>query len=308
MAKKNKKVSISYAKSQFSFVGLVLLLYALIVLVLPTFLNTFFALSETYKPMVDNEIISIAYTYIIIVIGTIVPFSLLMAHGKIKFSDIWHKCSFSFKDIFINSIVYTAIGTMLIFLTTIISSYLNIGDGLISGIGVIRNGSSITIPLYLFLAIIVIPFVEEFAFRGVLLKVLGRYGNYFAMIATSLMYAIFHTSIGEMLPAFVLSIFLSQLTLRYRSIQPSIIVHILYNLVIHGLELIPYNLYLLSIIIPLVVYSLAIFFVVTKKYRFIRLHKRKNSAIVYSLFFTRGSIIFSIFIMLVYSTYMTFIR
>ena len=108
MAKKNKKVSISYAKSQFSFVGLVLLLYALIVLVLPTFLNTFFALSETYKPMVDNEIISIAYTYIIIVIGTIVPFSLLMAHGKIRFSDIWHKCSFSFKDIFYKWVFITS--------------------------------------------------------------------------------------------------------------------------------------------------------------------------------------------------------
>lgn len=308
MAKKNKKVSINYAKSQFSFVGLVLLLYLLIVLVLPFFLNTFFSLSEAYRPMVDNELISIAYRYIIIVVGTVVPFLLLMVYGKIKVSDIWHKCNFSFKEIFINSTVYTAIGTMLIFLITILSSYLNIGDGLISGIGVVRSTAYITIPLYLFLAIVVIPFVEEFAFRGVLLKILGRYGNYFAMVATSIMYAIFHTSIGEMIPAFVLSIFLSQLTLRYRSIQPSIIVHIIYNLVIHSLELIPYNLYILSIIIPLLVYSLAIYFVLTKKYRFIKLHKRKNSKIIYKLFFTRGSVILAILIMVFYSTYMTFVK
>ena len=298
---KKRRVSANFAKNEFKFVGLVLLLYALSVAYLPFALTQYANITVGTHPNLNNILLRIAYLYLIVIFGTFVPFFILMKHSKIKIKDIWAKCSFSSMDILINTIVFTAIGTTLIFMTSIINNYVPFGTGLMIPIGVPSNAEFIKEPLYLFLCIVATPIIEEFAFRGVLLKSLGRFGYYFAMVASSLIFAVFHGSYAQMLPAFALGIFLSQITLRYRSVQPAVIIHILYQAIIYGIELIPEQYYIAASVIIFAIYMLTLILMLTRQFRFPKIHKRHNVEAVSKLFFTRFVIIFVFVMMLIFA-------
>ena len=301
MKKKNRKVSLNYVKNEFNFVALTLLLYALLIAYLPFMLLQYANVTVGTHPTLNDISIRIAYLYIIVIFGTFIPFFILMKHERFRFRDIWAECNFGFKDIFTNAVVFTAVGTLMIFVSSIINNYFHIGNSLIIPIGLPHSPAMLKEPLYLFLCIVATPILEEFAFRGVLLKGLGRFGYYFAMIASSVIFGVFHGAYSEMLPAFVLGIFLSQIVLRYRSIQPAVIVHILYQAIVFGLELIPETHYYVTAGIILGIYLLALLLIMSKQFRFAKIHKRYNAKTVSLIFFTRFAIIFVIIIMLVFA-------
>lgn len=298
---KKRRVSANYAKNEFKFVGLVLLLYMLCVAYLPFALTQYANITISAHPNLNNIFLRIAYIYFFVIIGTFVPFFILMKHSKIKIKEIFAKCSFSFMDIITNTIVFTAIGTTLIFMTSIINNYVPFGVGLMIPIGVPSSAEFIKEPLYLFLCIVATPIIEEFAFRGVLLKSLGRFGYYFAMVASSLIFAVFHGSFSQMLPAFALGIFLSQITLRYRSVQPAIVIHILYQAIIYGVELISENYYLVASVIIFAIYMLTLILFLTRQFHFLKIHKRHNVKTISQLFFTRFVIIFVFAMMMIFA-------
>ena len=81
-----------------------------------------------------------------------------------------------------------------------------------------------------FLALAVIPaFVEEFAIRGVVLKMLRPYGDWFAIICSALVFGLMHASIFQIPYAFMFGVVLALAVIKTESIWTSILLHFINN-------------------------------------------------------------------------------
>lgn len=73
------------------------------------------------------------------------------------------------------------------------------------------------------------PFAEELVFRGNLLPAFLRRGKWFAILATSLVFALYHLSLPQLFPAFVSGVALGMLATKTRSIVPTTLAHVANN-------------------------------------------------------------------------------
>jgi membrane protease YdiL (CAAX protease family) len=74
------------------------------------------------------------------------------------------------------------------------------------------------------------PFAEEIAFRGIVLPALGdRWGMWWGIGISSLLYAAYHLNLWLFVPTVVLGIALGWLTWTRRSLWPAVALHVLYN-------------------------------------------------------------------------------
>ena len=304
MSKKEKIVSINYVKHNFETIGLILCLYILLVLYIPLVLTAYFESVPGFSLVINNDYLYIGIIYLLFVIGSLVPTLLLFSSTKVRFEDVWRKCNITFKDLAVNTIVFIALGTATMFLTMVINSYLPLGEKIVSPVGLPFEQRYLLNPLYGFLFIIVSPIVEEFAFRGVLLRSLGRYGNLFAIWTIALFYALSHASFAEMIPSFVMSVFLTKMTLRYRSIQPSIVIHIIFNAILYAFAITPLNYYWVVATILFALYFLTIVFIFTKTYRYVHIGKTVHDRTIWQLFLSRPSIICALSLVILHSLFM----
>jgi membrane protease YdiL (CAAX protease family) len=74
------------------------------------------------------------------------------------------------------------------------------------------------------------PFAEEYLCRGVILNVFKRFGSVFAVVGSSLIWALLHGNIVQGIPVFVMGIFFGILALKAKSILPTFIIHAINNL------------------------------------------------------------------------------
>jgi membrane protease YdiL (CAAX protease family) len=72
--------------------------------------------------------------------------------------------------------------------------------------------------------------LEEFAFRGVMMQSLRRYGDKFAIVATALVFALFHGNVVQMLFAFPVGLVLGYFAVSTGSIWTSVLIHFANNL------------------------------------------------------------------------------
>lgn len=77
---------------------------------------------------------------------------------------------------------------------------------------------------------IVAPMLEEFAFRGVLLQPLRKYGDKFAIFTSSLIFGIMHGNMVQAPMAIAAGMVMAYLCIKTESIWTSISIHILNNL------------------------------------------------------------------------------
>ena len=76
----------------------------------------------------------------------------------------------------------------------------------------------------------VVPaFAEEFAYRGIFLGVLRKYGDAFAIITSAIMFGAMHGNLRQIPFAFILGLLFGFLTCKTNSIIPAIIVHFINN-------------------------------------------------------------------------------
>ncbi len=86
--------------------------------------------------------------------------------------------------------------------------------------------------LLFFFTVSVMPAVfEEFAYRGVILGALRRYGNSFAIIASSALFGLMHGNLVQIPFAFVLGCVMGYINVVTDSFWPSVIIHFLNNFV-----------------------------------------------------------------------------
>lgn len=84
--------------------------------------------------------------------------------------------------------------------------------------------------LYVISTAVVPAFAEEFAFRGVLMGSLRKYGDAFAIITSSVMFGAMHGNITQIPFAFILGLIFAFIDCKTNSIIPSIIIHFVNNL------------------------------------------------------------------------------
>lgn len=73
--------------------------------------------------------------------------------------------------------------------------------------------------------------LEEFMMRGAVLGVLRRFGDGFAVIASSAVFALMHASLIQFAFAFLVGIVLGFITVKSRSIWPAVIIHAANNFI-----------------------------------------------------------------------------
>ena len=296
----NKKVvTQAYAKNNFRIVGLVLIIYCLIVLYMPLALKQLIIVNDKlfYKGVNTYFFIS----FICLVIGTVVPFLFLRLYSKKEISSFIGKSDFNIKDLLINFVVFFAICALAIYCMTMLSELFSVEGELISSIGISFNSEYMKDYLYLVTFVIITPVLEEYAFRGVLLTCLSSYGKYFALVATSIIYGIAHGSLVELIPSIIMSVFLCKLTLRYKSIRPSLIIHIMFNCSLWLLSIIPikYNLYIM-IALGVVLIG-AIVLMITRKYHHIIIKKSKNNNQITLTFFLTYTVVMALALFIMYT-------
>lgn len=92
------------------------------------------------------------------------------------------------------------------------------------------KNSLFSILVSIFSISIVPAVVEEITFRGVMLGSLRRYGDKFAIFMSALLFGILHGNVSQSIFAFILGITFGYMTIKTNSLLPSIIVHMLNNL------------------------------------------------------------------------------
>lgn len=300
----DKKISQKTVKKNFTTVGLILVLYVLLVMFIP------YAF-DYYSSQIDPVLLTDDYLYygiyfLLLVFGTLIPFFLLRKSFGIKLKRITRRIDATFVDLFVQSIVFYTVCIALTYVSNMIFNYFGLQGRLLSGIGLnLEYNDNI---LYILILLVVTPLLEEYAFRGVLLNCLSRYSKTFALYATSLLFALAHNNFVDMIPAFGMGIVLGKTSLRYKSIQPTIVIHILFNVSIYVMSILPASIitYMAYVLVAIIVIAFAL--IITGRYERISIQKSKSNAIANKLFYSRFTVILAMILMLAYTCLITFVK
>ncbi|MBO3459042.1 CPBP family intramembrane metalloprotease [Aetokthonos hydrillicola Thurmond2011] len=94
----------------------------------------------------------------------------------------------------------------------------------------LEGRDSVALAIFFFTAAIAAPLFEEFLFRGFLLPSLTRYLSVWgAILVSSLLFAIAHLSLSEILPLFALGVVLAIVYTRSRNLLAPMLLHSLWN-------------------------------------------------------------------------------
>lgn len=303
---KEKKLSQKTVKKNFSTIGLLLILYIFMVMLIPYAFRYF--VIESGSDIFDDEIIYYGIYFIFLVLGTFIPFFIMKKRFIDKRKKIMKQIDATFVDLFVQTIVFFTICIALTYVSNILLNYLGLEGKLISGIGLNYEEAGLDNILYIFMLVFVSPILEEYAFRGVLLNSLSRYSNNFALYATSIIFALAHNNFAEMIPAFAMGVALGKTSLRYKSIQPTIVIHILFNAFLYCLFILPVSIsqYLAYGLVAICL--IAFILVLTGRYEKIHIQRSKSNAIANKLFYSRFTIILSMILMIGFTCAFTFLE
>ncbi|MCH3973060.1 MAG: CPBP family intramembrane metalloprotease [Oscillospiraceae bacterium] len=89
--------------------------------------------------------------------------------------------------------------------------------------------SVLTQILYVLYGTLIPPLVEEILFRGAVLGSLRRWGDWFAIVVSSLLFGLYHGNVGQFVFATLVGLIFGFLRVRTGSILPCIVLHMLNN-------------------------------------------------------------------------------
>lgn len=104
-----------------------------------------------------------------------------------------------------------------------------------SGISVPKADFSITSPSHYAIIIqlvyvcVIGPVIEELVYRGIIIKLLSPYGRLMSAFMSALIFGLMHGNISQALSAFGGGLIYALITVRYNSIAPTIVMHIINN-------------------------------------------------------------------------------
>ena len=293
----SKKVTRRYALNEFKTIGLILIIYCLFVLFLPLVVDEFLHVILIETKWNNIDLVLVAKT-LLMIFGTVLPFMLLRLSTKKKSLPVNKKVSISFKQILYQSLVFFTGASAAIFMMTAIAAYFGFSGELVSGIGISIDSSKLTDIVYIVTFVVISPILEEYAFRGALLSTLSKYGKFFALYASAFIFSLAHGSFMEFLPSFIMGVLLGKIALRYKSIKPTIWIHIIFNLLLYLSFIVPeeFSIYMASVYA--LIYIIAVILFITGKYRGITVKKSNSNAKVTLMFITTSTVLVAIFLFL----------
>ncbi len=187
---------------------------------------------QSYSKVLDVytvDSIVMAFDMATTAIAYLVPFYILSLLLKVRSVSMLNFRSCSLKTV----IAYSSMLIALYLLFEFISNSLVLqvtGNELLYTLDVLFQHSNVMIQVvYSIYFILLAPFFEEFAFRGVILNITNRVGGIFGMFATSILYSLFVMGDVNFIVFFVMSLFLSLIAMMYQSIIPGYLMRVILN-------------------------------------------------------------------------------
>lgn len=178
----------------------------------------------------NSKILSVVLTGIITVCSVFLP-TIIGSHffGGIKpLVQCWHKKQRNIIDNVMMIIFGFGACVAINYITGILSAifpFLGKTNGAVS-----YGNDPFTIGLTVVVFAILPAFCEEFAFRGVIMGIFGKYGDRFAIIVSAFIFGMLHSSFITMIFAFCSGIVFGLIRKNSGSLVPSMIVHFFNNL------------------------------------------------------------------------------
>ncbi len=95
---------------------------------------------------------------------------------------------------------------------------------------IVTEGNPLWLDILIYLYICVAgPVLEELIFRGVLLEGLRKYGNFFGIVMSSVLFGLMHQNAQQCIPAICMGMVMAYMAVKSGSLLPSIFIHILNN-------------------------------------------------------------------------------
>lgn len=195
-------------KRRFTYASLSLLVYLLISFAISALLLAWTRVG--YRLFSYRSLVNLLYLSMLAGMGITVLIIQLCFRKKLSLRLHLPKRALSKKEIFLAllfgvgmNIAFTLLFNLLFELFSIESSS-----------GIYLSGDPLSSLLMVFTIVIVTPIFEEYLFRGVVLMTLQRYGDWFALIVTSLLFAMMHGTFSQAVCVFCLGLAMGYVTLR----------------------------------------------------------------------------------------------
>ena len=206
------------------------------------FIDCFFTLLPmNYYPLLSDAVTQLAQI-IAYALSLTIPFLLYSMYIKIPLA-----AAMPIKQVSVGLIVGTTFASMAVSLVALYASDITrylfyfFGISFYEPLTVLPSDILGTI-LYIINMTVLPAVFEEFAFRGILMQSFRRFGDGFALICSSILFALVHISPISMPHAFIMGLVIGYFVLFTGSLHTGMIIHFVYNL----LSIIISQLYLLE--------------------------------------------------------------
>lgn len=168
--------------------------------------------------------------YLPCIIGDIIAIIIAMNTTRIKIKrDIFSKNKSPKMFVFLGTISCIGMGMISSIVYAIYSTILELGGITIPQPDFSFPKQSQYLILFLIYVCFLGPILEEIIFRGFILKSMQRYGNLTAIIASSILFSMFHLNLVQFVNPVLMGIVLAFIAIKSKSIIPSMIAHIFNN-------------------------------------------------------------------------------
>ena len=280
------------AKAQINHLGRSLILYLSVFLLLQYGTN----LIETYAPQVfhglNPDLFMLIASSIVMLLVAGIAFSVSASKLKLKIIDYLSKPKVTFGTMF--QLVCIGIGIQLIItsISSLFYFFFHTASSTYAFVGNYTTMETIYLNIAYFVFYIILkPICDEYIFRGIIQRQLGHYGRYFGVLASSVLYAMAQSNLVEAIPALFIGWFLAIITLRYHSIRPAVIIHILVSLFIWGVDVIPESFIWVITVLIVIVYITAALSIFQKHVLSIRAKTGATDGTLWKILFTSSTII-----------------
>lgn len=238
------------AKKDMSQVGGSLWLYIVMQLCMSFVFSFVLAPVSLYFFGYDYSVMNALITMIISLISGMILLWFINSSFRLKLKDL----NFSFKP----RETIDTIGMMYFF-----NYMIGLIGSLLSKIGLpdtspdLWLNGNVWYDIFTFISVVILaPIFEELIFRGMILRTLSKYNKVFAIVITSLFFALLHLNITQAVPAFFMSLVLCYMSLKTNSLLVTILAHATNNLLALLSTYFDGNKIILVVIMALVVYGL----------------------------------------------------
>lgn len=300
MSETRISLTLKQIKQEFNRFSILILLYSLYLTISFLFLDNLIIYLDKYVN------ISLSKIRILLVLGimftsTIIFFTTFKHNKKIKIYSKESIQKVEFNEFFKVAVIGYAINLVGTFFVSLITMLFPVEPKILLPIGSEFIYSNVTSYSLIFISIILLTVIEEYIYRGIILNYFRRYSVKLALVVSSILNAILHLNYLDFISAFVFSMYLGLVIIKYKNWLFSLFIHLSFNLLIICSNFLIQDYYYLIIFATIFIYCLAMYFWVVYKPIKVSIPYEKNTKLYYKL------VLKNIFMMLVYIIVIVFL-